>query len=80
MPLYKKTDSSLPMDIPQIKKAPVEYDVAIVGSGAGGGMAAYTLAKAGAKVTLSALSAAWICFTAARNSASVQVSSMNWPP
>src|SRR5258705_3398216 len=36
----------------QIKKQPKKYDVVIVGSGAGGGMAAYTLSKAGFKVCI----------------------------
>ena len=36
----------------QIKKSSKEYEVCIVGSGAGGGMAAYVLSKAGLKVIL----------------------------
>lgn len=40
------------MDAFQIKKAPKVFDVIIVGSGAGGGMAAYQLSKAGASVLL----------------------------
>ncbi len=36
----------------QIQEQPKVYDVCIVGSGAGGGMAAYMLTKAGAKVLL----------------------------
>jgi len=43
----------------QVKKQPKKYDVVIVGSGAGGGMSAYILAKAGLKVWI--IEAGYMC-------------------
>ncbi len=51
--------------MPQLTPTPNPYDVIIIGSGAGGGMAAYTLAKAGAKC-LMLEAGSW--FDAARDS------------
>jgi choline dehydrogenase-like flavoprotein len=55
----------------QIKESPKNYDVVIVGSGAGGGMAAYVLASAGVKV---ALLEAGPMYDPARN-----VTQLKWP-
>ena len=42
-----------------VRVKPESYDVCIVGSGAGGGMAAYQLTKAGARVILLEAGAKW---------------------
>ena len=45
----------------QIKESPIEYDVVIIGSGAGGGMATYMLGNAGLKVCLLEAGSRVIC-------------------
>ena len=57
--------------MPHIKPQRPVYDVAIVGSGAGGGMAAYVLTKAGARVALLEAGPAWY---ASRDSSMIQPS------
>ncbi len=51
------------MDVVNIQPRRLVYDVAIIGSGAGGGMAAYRLTKAGANVVLLEAGAYWNAIT-----------------